>query len=423
MSRFNHHSFRGTISACIVLLVLQLLSSGCVLQGSSPSPGTPGQPLSGCAITYQWPEANDFIVLKDAGELARLADELGSVGLSLLPGNGAARGVPCTVSEDASGGETKSAGAGENAWLQPWGKAHYSVTLFYTDGRQRDLLLSRSLDLYDPATAREYRSDTLQDLWGRLVEELRDITYGRALGWWEVDKIFPRGGKALVRDVTTGVEFWVHRHGGTYHVDAQPLTAEDTRAMKALFGGEWSWKRRAVVVTTGGVETAASMNGMPHGRGSIRSNNFPGHFCIHFKDSITHGTRSLDTGHQLMVQKAAGRMPRFFAELGSKELVEYYLAAILHYDLASLAYLTAAPFPEAFFTSMFKMVRHFDVVSIVAEAPNGSEIFNCRLRVFYHPSLGKPSRTVMVTLRVQGADGRSLPAIDYQGLETLVDGD
>ena len=38
------------------------------------------------------------------------------------------------------------------------------------------------------------------------------------------------------------------------------------------------------------------MNGMPHGTTTISSNNFDGHFCIHFKNSKTHESDKVDPG-------------------------------------------------------------------------------------------------------------------------------
>ena len=48
------------------------------------------------------------------------------------------------------------------------------------------------------------------------------------------------------------------------------------------------------------------MNGMPHGAGAIKDNDFDGHFCIHFYASRTHGGNRVDERHQNMVLKAAG---------------------------------------------------------------------------------------------------------------------
>ena len=124
--------------------------------------------------------------------------------------------------------------------------------------------------------------------------------------WWtsDIQSIFKRGRTATVTDVDTGISWTVLRSGGTNHADVQPLTAADTAKMKQAYGGSWSWNRRAIWVTIDGVSYAASMNGMPHGTGSITDNNFDGHHCIHFLNSRTHTGNRWDTAHQAAVQKA-----------------------------------------------------------------------------------------------------------------------
>ena len=124
--------------------------------------------------------------------------------------------------------------------------------------------------------------------------------------WWtsDIQKVFARGVVATVTDVDTGISWQVKRSGGSNHADVQPLTAADTAKMKQAYGGTWSWNRRAIWVTINGVTYAASMNGMPHGTGSITTNNFDGHHCIHFLNSRTHTENRWDTQHQAMVQKA-----------------------------------------------------------------------------------------------------------------------
>ncbi|MGE5630331.1 MAG: LysM peptidoglycan-binding domain-containing protein [Caulobacteraceae bacterium] len=135
---------------------------------------------------------------------------------------------------------------------------------------------------------------------------------GEYLDWFkEVQYIFENGDIATVTDVDTGKSFKVKRLYGRNHADSEPLTAEDTKIMKSIYGS-WSWDRRAIVVTmtdkkTGNeINVAASMNGMPHGGQSIKNNNFNGQFCIHFKGSRTHSGNRLDSGHQAAVRKAAG---------------------------------------------------------------------------------------------------------------------
>lgn len=132
------------------------------------------------------------------------------------------------------------------------------------------------------------------------------IRYPEAADWWtDVQYVFTRGSIATVTDVDTGISYQVRRKGGTNHADCEPLTKADTAKMKQIYGGQWSWARRAVIVSVNGRVFAASQNGMPHGLYDIYDNNFDGHFCIHFKNSRTHGTNRVDEAHQAAVMKAA----------------------------------------------------------------------------------------------------------------------
>ena len=128
----------------------------------------------------------------------------------------------------------------------------------------------------------------------------------KEMDWWKSDiqKIFAKGVTATITDVKTGLAWRKQRRGGSSHADVQPLTAKDTAALKKAYGGSWSWKRRAIFVTINGVNYAASMNGMPHGGGSIKGNKFDGHHCIHFTNSKTHGSKKVDANHQKAIQQA-----------------------------------------------------------------------------------------------------------------------
>ena len=127
-----------------------------------------------------------------------------------------------------------------------------------------------------------------------------------SMDWWKSDiqKIFAKGVTATITDVDTGLQWQEQRRGGTNHADVQPLTAADTAKLKKAYGGKWSWKRRAIIVTIGGKHYAASMNGMPHGGSSIKSNNFDGHHCIHFTNSRTHCSNKVCPNHQAAIKKA-----------------------------------------------------------------------------------------------------------------------
>lgn len=152
--------------------------------------------------------------------------------------------------------------------------------------------------------------------------------YGQALPWDEAKKLFPRYSIAVLVDVETGKQFEVERRGGTYHADIQPVTNKDTEILKELYPYGWSWKRRAVIAYIGMEAVAASINGMPHGSGKIKGNNFRGHFCIHFKDSRVHLSRKVDLAHQMMVWKAAGQPLEPFLKAGPREVLDLVFTAL-----------------------------------------------------------------------------------------------
>ena len=150
-----------------------------------------------------------------------------------------------------------------------------------------------------------------------------------AIDWFDtVQYVFPRECDAMVTDVDTGKVFWVRRTFGRNHADIEPLTAEDAAIIKEVWGGEWSWVRRAVVVEVGEYILAGSMTAFPHagrddapavamcnnlsggyGYGqnldSVKGNGVDGHMDIHFLNSLTHGSNEKQKVHQDAVAKAA----------------------------------------------------------------------------------------------------------------------
>jgi hypothetical protein len=145
----------------------------------------------------------------------------------------------------------------------------------------------------------------------------------------DAENIFYIGAIAKVVDIDTGLSFNVKRTYGYNHADCETLTSDDTTIMKKIFGGQWNWERRAIIVIVNGRKMAASMAGMPHagredlpgdiwvndwrtegyGPGynldKIKGNDMAGHFDIHFLGSKTHGTNKVDDAHQAMIMKAA----------------------------------------------------------------------------------------------------------------------
>jgi peptidoglycan hydrolase-like protein with peptidoglycan-binding domain len=189
-----------------------------------------------------------------------------------------------------------------------------------------DKLLGRTQS--NPQTT-AVKKDTAKESIVTLASRGNQERYGYKIPWFDnVENFFSRGKKATVLDIETGLSFNIMRSYGTNHADCETLTAKDTEIMKSIYNGQWSWARRAVIVTVDGVKIAASMAGMPHagdddkaadtyvswrsggyGYGvnldKVKKNNMDGHFDIHFLGSKTHGTNKVDSNHQNAVKKAA----------------------------------------------------------------------------------------------------------------------
>ncbi|WP_243298478.1 hypothetical protein [Bacillus litorisediminis] len=151
------------------------------------------------------------------------------------------------------------------------------------------------------------------------------------LRWDEVNKLLPKYSTFKVVDFETGQSFMVQRRAGHYHADVQPISHRDTKIMKDIYNGEWSWRRRAILVAVNDEWIAASMHGMPHGAGALK-NGFPGHFCIHFFGSKTHRSHDTDLSHQLMILKAAGKLDQYVSEAEPEEVVDIFFAGLKQHD-------------------------------------------------------------------------------------------
>ncbi|WP_449539301.1 hypothetical protein [Ferdinandcohnia sp. Marseille-Q9671] len=149
--------------------------------------------------------------------------------------------------------------------------------------------------------------------------------------WGIVDELLPRKSFFSIIDVETGLQFRVQRRAGSRHADVQPLTIEDTKIMKKIYSGKWSWKRRAIIVKHNDQMIAASMHGMPHGAGALK-NGFPGHFCVHFLGSTTHGSKDPDLAHMLMLLKAGGKLEDYVNNADPYHLIEIFATGLNQSD-------------------------------------------------------------------------------------------
>nr|WP_237179168.1 hypothetical protein [Paenibacillus sp. MMS18-CY102] len=165
-----------------------------------------------------------------------------------------------------------------------------------------------------------------------LASQLRANHYGAMISWTEAKQLVPLKRIFTITDMGTGLSFRVQRRAGSDHADVQPIAKEDSRIMKQIYNGHWSWNRRAVLVHSGQHWLAASMNGMPHGGDGIPDNDFSGHFCLHFLGSTTHKSEIPDLAHQLMVHKAGGQLRSMLDAAPPLQLAESFVEALNHHD-------------------------------------------------------------------------------------------
>ncbi|PRX72745.1 hypothetical protein B0G52_105299 [Cohnella sp. SGD-V74] len=200
-------------------------------------------------------------------------------------------------------------------------------------GRNKQYRLERKGNLWDEAAQQMLRlsPDASQRLLA-YAETLRRRHYGKLMDWNEARNVVTRKSMFTIVDLESGLSFRVQRRAGSDHADVQPISREDSKVMKQIYGGKWSWQRRAIVVSKDGARIAASMNGMPHGGDGIPDNGFNGHFCVHFLGSSSHRSDTPDPAHQLMVHKASGSLRSYFDSASPQVLAASFVEALNQKD-------------------------------------------------------------------------------------------
>jgi hypothetical protein len=196
-------------------------------------------------------------------------------------------------------------------------------------GEPQTYVMDETGEWYAAASGQKMKlPETLKDALLRYANVLRERHYGELVDWKEARRLFPRKSKFTIVDMETGLKFRVQRRAGSRHADVQPLTVQDTAVMKQIYGGAWSWKRRAILAVADGRRVAASMHGMPHGGDGIPGNGFSGHFCVHFLGSTTHTSKRVDLAHQLMVHKAGGTVASYVRTLSPADLARGFFESL-----------------------------------------------------------------------------------------------
>ena len=91
-----------------------------------------------------------------------------------------------------------------------------------------------------------------------------------------------------VYDPATGLSWQMRLYSAGNHADSEPLTQADSDIMYKAWGNQWSWNEKPVYIKlANGTWCIASMPNMPHLSGSISSNGFNGHTCVHFPRTMT----------------------------------------------------------------------------------------------------------------------------------------
>lgn len=130
---------------------------------------------------------------------------------------------------------------------------------------------------------------------------------GQILSWGQVKEQLVKGNTYVITDYNTAKHFSIVYLGGENHAEVECETAADTAVYKEVFGGEFNYSKRPVLLSANGMLIAASMQGQPHGEDSVSRNEMSGHSCLFFEGSLSHVGSLPDTEHLKQVYIAAGR--------------------------------------------------------------------------------------------------------------------
>ena len=131
-----------------------------------------------------------------------------------------------------------------------------------------------------------------------------DVIYSNFYNW---RRNYKNGDICTVYDFSTGYSWRLRVMSSDAHMDAEPLTAEDTATMIKAFGGKTTWTPKAVWVTfPDGKIYLGSTHDTPHDVQHITNNNFKGHVCVHFPIPMETANKigSYATSHQECITEA-----------------------------------------------------------------------------------------------------------------------
>ena len=126
------------------------------------------------------------------------------------------------------------------------------------------------------------------------------------------------GAEVRLIDLYTDTPFRIRISDTDSHIDAEPLTAADTRALCQIYGvtmaediGEELRPMLLVVPQSGqDIQIVCSMYAKEHGASTYFDNNYSGAVCLYLDGSMRKGTDSPDEAHQEVIEKAVELMEK-----------------------------------------------------------------------------------------------------------------
>ena len=169
------------------------------------------------------------------------------------------------------------------------------------------------IDAYVGGVPKDYGRNFYNPQWYEAKDRLMDIGI--------------RAGEAvLLTDLRTDITFRICVQAMDDHIDAEPLTAADARAMCRVYGvkqpqdlqdGDY-YRKRPMLLTVRykemDVQIVCSMYGVPHGIDTIENNLFEGSLCVYLTGSKMHGRDEISEEHEQTIAEAVDRMRNIVEE-------------------------------------------------------------------------------------------------------------
>ncbi|MDD2629158.1 MAG: LysM peptidoglycan-binding domain-containing protein [Limnochordia bacterium] len=122
----------------------------------------------------------------------------------------------------------------------------------------------------------------------------------------EIEPLIANQSQFTIVDVKTQLSINLIRYHGYFHIDAEPMTKEDTQTLLNIYDEHLEDVPRPAWALIDGQRYAASFSGYPRGSYSIYDNGFAGHLCLHFLGSKSHATGEIEEAFQQAVLAACG---------------------------------------------------------------------------------------------------------------------